>query len=322
MTTSPPPPDEAQRQRSLRALDLLDAIKRGPLTLTEEQELALRDVAGLVQRDVARAAAVRPAPPSIENRGHSITGARVLAAFSVILAGLVCVSVMTLRVERSSIGGFRSLIQAHETLEAAAGLNGKLDARKALADAEADRLSNLLIVTAVLRLLVVGLALYALLRGLKARDEGEESLRRSHAEALSAAEERRVAQAEAEKLGERLHAVLDHIDVGVTMMELDGTMSVYNMAAERIHGAWREQMERLKLCGSHPPMFADEKTVIPHGESPLGRALRGQSVRDAHVFFRTPFRPNGYHLSVSAIPLRDHQGLLAGAVLMFSERQK
>ncbi|MFI5348649.1 MAG: PAS domain-containing protein [Elusimicrobiota bacterium] len=322
MTTSPPPPDEAQRQRSLRALDLLDAIKRAPLKLTDDQELALSDVASLVRREVALDAVSRPVPPARKERGYSITSGKVLTAFSVVLAGLIFFSVMTLRAERRSIGDFQSLILAHEELESAAGLGGQLDGRKALAAAEADRLGNLLIVTGLLRFLIVGLALYALLRGLKTRDEAEELLRRAHADALNAAEDRRVAQAEAEKLGERLRAVLDHIDVGVTMINLDGSVTVFNRAAERIHGAWREQMERLNLCGSHPPMAADEKTVIPYGESPVGRALQGQSVRDAHVFFRTPYRPNGYHLSVSAIPLRDHQGLMAGAVLMFSERKK
>jgi hypothetical protein len=78
-------------------------------------------------------------------------------------------------------------------------------------------------------------------------------------------------------------------------------------------------MERLKQAGTHPTMFPDEKTPIPPGESPLGRALKGQIVRDAHIFMRTPFRPKGYHLNVSAVPLRDHRGLLSGAVMMFSE---
>ena len=310
MTIPAPPPDDPEHLRSLRALDLLDAIKRAPIELTEQQGLALQDVAALIQREVSRSAERRPVPPELGAQGRSVTSGKVLAVFGVLAAMLIGVSAMTLRVERQSIGDFRAAVQTHD------------EGRAALASAEADRLSNLLIESGVLRLLVVGLALYALLRGVRARDEAEKSLRRSHEEAWNAAEERRVAQAEAERLGERLRAVLDHIDVGVIMVELDGGMTVYNLAAERIHGAWREQMERLNRAGTHPPMLDDEKTVVASGESPASRALKGETVRDVRLFLRTPYRPEGYHLSVSAAPLRDHQGLLAGAVLMFSERRK
>ncbi len=168
-------------------------------------------------------------------------------------------------------------------------------------------------------MVVVVLALMILLRGMSASEKAEDELMRSRNAAMGASEGRRVAQTEAERLGERLKAVLDHIDVGVLMVEIDGSVSVYNMAAERIHGAWREQMERLKQAGTHGAMLPDEETVIAPAGDPLGRALKGQTVRDVHIFFRTPFRPKGYHLNVSAFPLRDHRGMPTGAVMMFSE---
>jgi PAS domain-containing protein len=266
-------------------------IDRRPRELTSQQRTALRDLADLVQGEIARTAARRAVPQEISLQ-RKATQLKVLAGFGAALAALAVVSMLSYRVSRQFVG------------------------------AGADRLATLQIVGGVVRALVVILALLALLRDIAAREKVEDELRRTRDEALGEAEGRRVAQAEAEKLGERLGAVLDHIDIGVLMVELDGTMSIYNMAAERIHGAWREQMERLKRAGTHPAMLEDEKTVIAVGETPLGRALKGQTVRDAHIFFRTPFRPNGYHLRVSAVPLRDHRGLMAGAVLMFSERRR
>jgi PAS domain-containing protein len=185
--------------------------------------------------------------------------------------------------------------------------------------ASASGLSTLLIAGSTVRTLIVVLALLVLWRDMAARERAEDELRSSRDAAMEASEGRRVAQAESEKLGERLRAVLDHIDVGVVMVELNGSISVFNTAAERICGAWREQIEELNRAGTHPSMLEDEKTVIAPGEDPLGLALKGQTVRDARLFYRTPFRPNGCHLRVSAVPLRDHHGLLVGAVLMFTE---
>jgi PAS domain-containing protein len=188
------------------------------------------------------------------------------------------------------------------------------------AAAATEGLQRLQLGASLARAAVLSLALLALLWDMSAREKIEDELRRSRDEALEAAEGRRVAQAEAEKLGERLSAVLDHVDVGVVVVELDGGLSLYNVAAERVNGAWRDEMERLYRAGTHPPIRADEKTVFASGDDPVGRALKGETVRGEHVFFRTPFRPKGYHLSVNAVPLRDPRGMPSGVVLMFTER--
>lgn len=191
--------------------------------------------------------------------------------------------------------------------------------RSARAAVDASRLTGLLIGSGVARATVVLLALFAFLRGLSTYGKNEDALRRARDGALRAAEGRRVAQAESERAGQRLSAVLDSIDVGVIVVDPGGAASIYNRAAERIHGAWRDEMERLVRAGTHPPLREDERTAFAPGEDPLGRAQKGESVRDVRVYFRTPFRPNGYHLTVSAVPLRDPRGLPAGAVLMFTE---
>lgn len=241
----------------------------------------------------------RPLDPGPRRRAARL---KALAAFGIAFALLAAFSVLTRR----------ALVRIAVESRTASGA--------ALAGAELESLGRLQNVATVARAAALALAMVALLWDMSARENAEEALRRSRDEALEAAEGRRVAQAEAEKLGERLTAVLDHVDVGIIVADAGGSLSLYNTAAERIHGAWRDEMERLLRAGTHPPMREDGKTVFASGDDPLGRALKGETVRGARVFMRTPFRPNGYHLNVSAVPLRDPRGMPTGAVLMFTER--
>ncbi|HEX4048816.1 MAG TPA: PAS domain-containing protein [Elusimicrobiota bacterium] len=312
--------DERPERIARLAQTLAEVAALKPHELTPQQRVALHDLADLAQGEVQRTEEALPSVPS-SPRGVAAARRLVLTIFGVAMILIVVFTTTSYRVARAFIADSHELVQARAAAAGSAAESPLVAAKSALVAEEAERLSGMMIVSGVARAVVLLLALFLIFRSLAAREKAEVELMSSRDAALSAAEARRVAQAEAEKLGERLRAVLDHIDVGVLMIESDGTITVYNMAAERIHGAWREQMERLKQAGAMTPMLADEKTVIPPGESPMGRALKGETVRDAHVFFRTPFRPNGYHLNVSAAPLRSHLGLLTGAVLMFSERR-
>jgi PAS domain-containing protein len=191
--------------------------------------------------------------------------------------------------------------------------------REARGLAGGEHLAGLLLAAGVSRAAVVLAALLALLWSMAARERAEAELRLSRDEALREADGRRVAQEEAERLGESLRAVLDRIDTGVILVERDGRMSVFNRAAERIHGAWRDEIEALVRAGTHPPLRPDGKTAFAAGESPLARALKGESVRDEILCWKTPFRPYGYYLRLSAVPLHDHRGHQSGAVVMFTE---
>lgn len=278
-------------------------IDRRPRDLDPAQRKALRDLADLVEDEISlrtsqRASLKRETPPS----GRRAARLKVTAAFGVAFLLLAAFTVLT----RRALGRI-----------SAEALN---PARASETAADIDSLARLQGVATVARATVLALALLALLWDMSAREKAEDALRRSRDEALEAAEGRRVAQAEAEKLGERLSAVLDHVDVGVVMIDLEAKASIYNVAAERIHGAWRDEMQRLYAAGTHPMLREDEKTPLTHDEDPVAQALKGETVRGARVFMRTPFRPKGYHLVISAVPLRDHRGMQTGAVLMFTER--
>jgi len=250
---------------------------------------------------------MKPAPPPSDDtrrlrRRRLNARLKVLAAFGV---AFILLGTFTVQIRRT-------VARITEESRAPDG--------SARAAADAESLDRMQLLTSFARGAVLALALLALLWDMSARERTEDALRLSRDHALEAAERLRVAQAEAEKLGERLAAVLDHVDVGIVVVDAGGSFSLYNVAAERINGAWRDEMERLYRSGTHPPLREDEKTVFASGDDPLGRALKGETVRGARVFFRTPFRPNGYHLTVSAVPLRDPRGMPTGAVLMFTER--
>ncbi|MDE2510550.1 MAG: CHASE3 domain-containing protein, partial [Elusimicrobia bacterium] len=152
-----------------------------------------------------------------------------------------------------------------------------------------------------------------------ARRRAEAELTEGRNAAVRDATARRQAQEETKRLSDRLRTVLDQMDSGVILVDGNRGISIFNLAAERIHGAWRDEVERVMRSGTHPPMRLDEKTPLVPSEDPVTQALKGETVRDARLFLRTPFRPNGYYISVSAAPVRSPQGMVTGAVLVFRE---
>ena len=59
----------------------------------------------------------------------------------------------------------------------------------------------------------------------------------------------------------------------------------------------------------------DQKTPFPNDQLPIARVLRGEVVNNVEMFMHNPVTmQDGIHLSVSARPLRDAQGVLTGGV--------
>ncbi|MDE2143663.1 MAG: CHASE3 domain-containing protein, partial [Elusimicrobia bacterium] len=204
-------------------------------------------------------------------------------------------------------------------LEMSAAERGLLAERIARAQSEA----RLLILTAsfarIVGALVVFLAFLSFRSYRAARRRIEIELTKGRDAALRDATARRQAQEETKRLSERLRTVLDQMDSGVILVDAGRNISIFNLGAERIHGAWRDEVERVMRSGSHPPMRVDAKTPLEPSEDPMTQALKGETVRDVRLYLRTPFRPNGYYISISAAPVRSPQGMVTGAVLVFRE---
>lgn len=291
-----------------RKIGTLCVVDRRPRELTPAQRAALRDLAACAEREIAETPPAAEADPAAEaetsrrraNRERALAlgfGAALILLLTAALASYRSVGALVAEVRRS--------VSDPEVLRAL-----DASARKVILTASVARLFGALV------LVLAFLALRGLLRE---RARAEDALTSARDAALRDANARRAAQEDLRRLGDRLRTVLDQMDAGVILIEPNGSLSLFNRAAERIHGAWRGEIERLMRAGTHPPLRADGKTPLPPEEDPAFRALRGETVRDVLIRLRTPFRPNGYAIVASAIPIRSPQGPIAGAVLVFRE---
>ncbi|WP_163997110.1 PAS domain S-box protein [Pyxidicoccus caerfyrddinensis] len=116
-----------------------------------------------------------------------------------------------------------------------------------------------------------------------------------------------------------LESVFASISEGVVVADERGYFQLFNPMAESILGTgmtdaplprWPE------IYGFHLP---DMKTPYPADQLPMARAIRGEDVNQAEIYMRSPARPAGAWLLVSARPVRDGAGMLRGGVSVFND---
>jgi PAS domain S-box-containing protein len=116
-----------------------------------------------------------------------------------------------------------------------------------------------------------------------------------------------------------LRLVLESIGDGVVVSDENGKFLVFNPAAERILqvGPTDEGIDQwTQTYGIYLP---DKVTPYPPHELPLARAIRGESVDAAELFMRHAKAPRGAWLTVTATPIKSHEGLSRGGVVVFSD---
>jgi signal transduction histidine kinase/CheY-like chemotaxis protein len=116
-----------------------------------------------------------------------------------------------------------------------------------------------------------------------------------------------------------LGSILHNIAEGVVVADLSGRLLIYNPAAERIVGGLLTDAPASAWSEHYGCFLPDRKTPYPGEQLPMARALRGEEVDRAQVFFRNPRRPEGVWVSVNARPLRDAAGNLRGGVSVFRD---
>jgi signal transduction histidine kinase len=116
---------------------------------------------------------------------------------------------------------------------------------------------------------------------------------------------------------EVLRAILDNMAEGVVMADEAGKFLVFNPAAQQIllsvapgGDAWR--------VGSS--MFLpDGETPFPADQVPLRRALAGETTDGVEMLVRSPNKPDGVMLEVTARPVNGHTGELIGGLAVFRD---
>ncbi|HZK79412.1 MAG TPA: PAS domain-containing protein, partial [Humisphaera sp.] len=116
-----------------------------------------------------------------------------------------------------------------------------------------------------------------------------------------------------------LQSILDSMGEGVVVADETGTLLLCNPAAEELLGIDHKGITEQEWLARYVPFMQDKVTPIPPPERPLTRAMRGESVNEAEVFFRRKDLPDGMWLSASARPLRDEDGSPRGGVLVLHD---
>lgn len=116
-----------------------------------------------------------------------------------------------------------------------------------------------------------------------------------------------------------LSSVLDTIGDGVSVQDMTGQTLVFNPAAIQIIGLDRRNTGVASYPTGFGSFFPDEKTILPLDQQPMQRALRGLETNHGELFFRSPEKPQGIHLSCTGRPLVASDGTIQGGVVIFRD---
>lgn len=117
-----------------------------------------------------------------------------------------------------------------------------------------------------------------------------------------------------------LNEVLDAIVSGVTLADADGRIVFSNDAADRILGVSAATGSSSDEWSAFYGVFLpDGETPFPAADYPLALALAGESTRDITMFVRNDVIADGAYLEVSGEPLRDGDGRIVGAAVVFRD---
>lgn len=114
-----------------------------------------------------------------------------------------------------------------------------------------------------------------------------------------------------------LTSVIDSVDVGIVVVDVDGNDALWNRAQHRIHAlATPPDVEdpdeaRLRIC------FPGTNRPVPPAQRPVRRAVLGETFSNYVVTLGAPGAQASY--STSARQILDHQGDRSGAVVVFAD---
>lgn len=165
--------------------------------------------------------------------------------------------------------------------------------------------------------IVVGLLLTAFLATLIAIGTGRNRRVRELVEARTR-ELRRVTE-ETERQHDILQSVLASLGDGVSVTDIDGQLTMFNPAAERILGKGLVHAGPGEWTRLYGLFRTDGKTPIPSDELPLARAVGGEEPEEEEMFVRNPNLKEGRFIRVKATPLRDASGRPRGGVAIFRD---
>ncbi len=116
----------------------------------------------------------------------------------------------------------------------------------------------------------------------------------------------------------RLATLLNVLPAGVALYDAEGHLINQNAAAERITGQQLRPGEPSHSRHARYGMRRLDGTRLSESETPSGRARRGETFSDLACLIRGP-EGHDIELLTSGAPLRDEQGNIIGAVVIFQD---
>ena len=112
-----------------------------------------------------------------------------------------------------------------------------------------------------------------------------------------------------------MNTVFDTMSDGLIATDADREPVIYNRAIEAVLGPHVPGLKLEEISAAYGIHLPDQVTVFPSEELPLIGALRGEPSENVKMFVRNRHRPEGVYISVSARPLLDESGAVAGSVI-------
>jgi PAS domain-containing protein len=116
-----------------------------------------------------------------------------------------------------------------------------------------------------------------------------------------------------------LQRVIDSLDDGVVVADLEGRCLLSNPAARRIFSTDFADMPAAEWNSVFGCLLPDMVTPYPPQDMPLTRVLRGEVVSNLELFMVNLWAPQGTWLSVNGTSIRDAGGNIEGGVVVLRD---
>src|SRR5512146_1287441 len=116
-----------------------------------------------------------------------------------------------------------------------------------------------------------------------------------------------------------LRCVIDGLEDGVVVSDLDGRCLLSNPAARRLLATDFKDVPASEWTSAFGCLLPDMVTPYPPHDMPLTRVLRGEVVSNLDLFMVNLWAAEGMWLSVNGAPLRDPHGRVDGGVVVLRD---
>jgi PAS domain S-box-containing protein len=114
-----------------------------------------------------------------------------------------------------------------------------------------------------------------------------------------------------------LRGILDNISEGVSIMDATGKFVYSNAFNRKVYSIdVLSSVEPSEWAQHHGLFLPDQHTPFPIEELPVWKALRGEEVGDVDMFVRNASLPEGSHIRIHCLPVRDGQGKILGVMAL------